>query len=93
MESVLLAIGGGIAGLVVAMGAARLLLSLAFSVSTFLPISTRPSPLVLAFAFGVAVITVPWWLKLVRDLGAVDRRIFELVDAQLVEFSGLPATA
>jgi predicted permease len=39
------------------MGAARLLLSLAFSVSTFLPITTRPSPLVLAFAFGVAVIT------------------------------------
>src|SRR5258705_206603 len=57
VESILLAIGGGIAGLVVAMGAARLLLSLAFSVSTFLPISTRPSPLVLAFAFGVAVIT------------------------------------
>ena len=57
VESVLLAIGGGIAGLVVAMGAARLLLSLAFSVSTFLPISTRPSPLVLAFAFGVALVT------------------------------------
>src|SRR6266516_3146474 len=57
VESILLAIGGGIAGLVVAMAAARLLLSLAFSVSTFLPISTRASPLVLAFAFGVAVIT------------------------------------
>ena len=52
VESILLAIAGGIAGLVVAMGAARLLLSLAFSGSTFLPISTRPSPLVLAFAFG-----------------------------------------
>src|SRR5438128_2213767 len=33
--SLLVAIGGGIAGLAVAMGAARLLLSLAFSVSTF----------------------------------------------------------
>ena len=54
VESILLAIGGGIAGLVVAMAAARLLLSLAFSVSSFLPISTRPSPLVLAFAFGLA---------------------------------------
>ena len=55
------------------MGAARLLLSLAFSVSTFLPISTRPSPLVLAFAFGVAVITgvlfgaVPAWLATRTD--------------------------
>jgi len=73
VESILLAIGGGIAGLVVAMGAARLLLSLAFSVSTFLPISTRPSPLVLAFAFGLAVITgvlfgaVPAWLATRTD--------------------------
>jgi predicted permease len=73
VESILLAIGGGIAGLVVAIGAARLLLSLAFSVSTFLPISTRPSPLVLAFAFGLAVITgvifgaVPAWLATRTD--------------------------
>ena len=73
VESILLAIGGGIVGLVVAMGAARLLLSLAFSVSTFLPISTRPSPLVLAFAFGVALITgvlfgaVPAWLATRTD--------------------------
>src|SRR5207248_10069901 len=57
VESIPLAIGGGIAGLLVAMGAARLLLSLAFSVSTFLPISTRPSPLALASAFGLAVVT------------------------------------
>src|SRR5437773_2205713 len=73
VESILLAIGGGIAGLVVAMAAARLLLSLAFSVSTFLPISTRPSPLVLAFAFCLAVITgvlfgaVPAWLATRTD--------------------------
>ena len=39
-ESVLLAIGGGIAGLVVAIAAARLLLALAFQSSHFLPIST-----------------------------------------------------
>src|SRR3984893_17345677 len=57
IESILLSIGGGIAGLLVATGAARLLLSLAFSVSTFRPITTWPSPLVLAFAFGVSVIT------------------------------------
>jgi ABC-type antimicrobial peptide transport system permease subunit len=43
-ESVLLAIGGGIAGLAVAMGAARLLLSLAFRNARFLPSAPlRPS--------------------------------------------------
>jgi predicted permease len=57
VESVLLAVAGGIAGLVVAVGAAQLLLTLAFSNSHFLPISTRPSLLVLAFAFGVALLT------------------------------------
>jgi predicted permease len=57
IESVVLAIAGGIAGLFVAMGAARLLLALAFRSSQFLPISTQPSPIVLLFAFGVAVVT------------------------------------
>jgi predicted permease len=57
MESVLLAIGGAVAGLVVAMGASRLLLALAFQSSHFLPISTRPSLIVLAFAFVLALIT------------------------------------
>ncbi len=57
VESVLLAVLGGVAGLIVAMGAARLLLSLAFSSAQFLPISTQPSFLVLAFAFGLALIT------------------------------------
>ncbi len=56
-ESVLLAIAGGIAGLLVAMAAARLLLSLAFHSSHFLPISTTPSLAVLAFAFGLALVT------------------------------------
>jgi ABC-type antimicrobial peptide transport system, permease component len=46
VESILLSLAGGIAGLLVATATARLLLSLAFSVSTFLPISTLPSPLV-----------------------------------------------
>ncbi|MBI3402212.1 MAG: ABC transporter permease [Acidobacteria bacterium] len=73
VESILLSIAGGIAGLLVATAAARLLLSLAFSVSTFLPISTLPSPLVLAFAFGVSVLTgiifgaVPAWLATRTD--------------------------
>jgi predicted permease len=57
VESVLLAVAGGVAGLAVAMGAARLLLALAFRGSEFLPISTRPSLIVLAFAFGLALLT------------------------------------
>jgi predicted permease len=56
-ESVLLAVGGAIAGLVVAMAAARLLLALAFQSAHFLPISTAPSLLVLGFAFVLALIT------------------------------------
>jgi predicted permease len=57
VEAVLLAIGGAIAGLVVAVLAGRLLLALAFGGSSLIPISTLPSPLVLAFAFGVALLT------------------------------------
>jgi predicted permease len=56
-ESILLAVGGGIAGLIVAVAAARLLLVLAFHGAQFLPISTAPSLLVLAFTFAVALIT------------------------------------
>jgi predicted permease len=73
VESVLLALAGGVAGLLVAMGAARLLLSLAFSDAQFLPISTRPSLLVLAFAFGLALATgiifgaVPAWFATRTD--------------------------
>ncbi len=73
VESVLLAIAGGIAGLVVAMGTARLLLALAFAGTTFLPIDTRPSPLVLAFASGLALLTgilfgaVPAWFATRTD--------------------------
>jgi len=57
VESVLLAIAGGIAGLFVSIGAARLLLALAFAGTTFLPVDTYPSPLVLGFAFGLALLT------------------------------------
>ena len=41
----------------VATAASRLLLSLAFSQTQFLPISTRPSLVVLAFAFALALVT------------------------------------
>jgi len=73
VESVVLAIAGGIAGLLVAAGAARLLLRLAFSSVQFLPISTTPSPLVLAFASALALVTgivfgaAPAWLATRTD--------------------------
>jgi predicted permease len=57
VESVLLGIAGGVVGLLVAMGTARLLLTLAFAGTTFLPIDTRPVPLVLVFASGLALLT------------------------------------
>ena len=56
-ESVLLSLGGGIAGLLVAMAAARLLLSLAFSSAKFLPVSVLPSLTVIGFAFAASVAT------------------------------------
>jgi predicted permease len=72
-ESVLLAIGGALAGLLVATAAARLLLALAFHSSHFLPISTTPSLIVLAFAFGLALVTgiifgaAPAWIATRTD--------------------------
>ena len=56
-ESVLLAIAGGILGLIFAVVAARLLLALAFRSASFLPISAMPSLVVLAFAFALALLT------------------------------------
>lgn len=73
VESVLLAIGGGVAGLFVAYAANKLLISLAFHYATYLPFSTTPSLPVLAFAFGLSVLTgvvfgaVPAWLATRRD--------------------------
>src|SRR5712692_5925449 len=72
-ESILLAIGGGIVGLLVAMAAARLLLTLAFHSAHFLPISAAPSLMVLAFAFGLALLTgiifgaAPAWIATRTD--------------------------
>jgi predicted permease len=72
-ESVLLAIGGGVVGLLVAVAGARLLLSLAFHSSHFLPISPMPSFMVLAFAFLLAFLTgvvfgaVPAWFATRTD--------------------------
>jgi len=72
-ESILLAVGGAIVGLAVAVGAARLLLALAFQSAHFLPISTMPSLIVLAFAFLLALVTgvlfgaAPAWLATRTD--------------------------
>jgi predicted permease len=72
-ESIVLAIGGSIAGLLVASAAARLLLALAFRNAHFLPINVAPSPLVLGFALGMALITgvvfgaAPAWLATRTD--------------------------
>jgi len=72
-ESVLLAIGGGVVGLLVAVAGARLLLTLAFHSAHFLPISPMPSFMVLAFSFALALITgiifgaVPAWFATRTD--------------------------
>src|SRR5208282_5206251 len=72
-ESVLLAIGGCLAGLLVAMGAARLLIALAFHSAHFVPISITPSLVVLAFSFGLALLTgiifgaAPAWIATRTD--------------------------
>jgi predicted permease len=56
-ESVLLSLAGGGVGLVVADGAGRVILALAFHSAHFLPISTAPSVPVLAFAFALSLVT------------------------------------
>ncbi len=72
-ESVLLAIGGCLAGIIVAIGAARLLLALAFQHAHFLPVSVTPSPAVLACALALALLTgivfgaAPAWLATRTD--------------------------
>jgi predicted permease len=73
MESVLLAIGGCVVGLFVAVGAARLLLTLAFHNAHYLPMSVAPSLPVLGFAFALALVTgvifgaAPAWLATRTD--------------------------
>jgi predicted permease len=73
VESVVLAIGGGIVGLAVAVGAEQLLLRLAFHNAKYLPISVVPSWTVLGFAFALALLTgvifgaVPAWLATRTD--------------------------
>src|SRR5215472_17490908 len=78
-ESVVLAIGGCVAGIAVAMGAARLLLMLAFQHAHFLPVSVTPSPAVLGSALALALLTgiifgaAPAWLTTRTDPAEVLR--------------------
>ncbi|MGQ0734329.1 MAG: ABC transporter permease [Acidobacteriota bacterium] len=73
VECGVLAVGGAVAGLVVATASARLLLSLAFAGATTLPIDTTPSPVALAFAVGLSLVTavlfgaVPAWFAARTD--------------------------
>lgn len=72
-ESVMLSILGGLAGLAIAYGGTRMLLALAFPDAVNLPISPSPSPVVLAFAFGLSLLTgilfgmAPAWLAAKTD--------------------------
>ncbi len=72
-EAMLLAAGGGLAGLLVAYGAEKMLAALAFHQATYLPFRTTPSVPVLAFALGVSALTGllfgagPAWLAARRD--------------------------
>jgi macrolide transport system ATP-binding/permease protein len=56
-ESVLLAGLGGLAGIAVAYAGTQMLLALAFTDTTSLPIHANPSPAVLAFACGLSILT------------------------------------
>ena len=66
-EAVTLSVCGGFLGILVAFGGARLMLALAFPQSKASPISATPSWPVLAFAFGLSLLTgiifgvVPAW--------------------------------
>jgi predicted permease len=73
VESVLLAMAGGVAGLLVAYAAEKTIVALAFHEATYLPFSTTPSAPVLVFAFGLSLLTgvifgaAPAWLATRRD--------------------------
>ncbi len=56
-ESLLLAGLGGIAGLAIAFAGTKMLLALAFPDAAGLPIHASPSPQVIAFAFGLSLLT------------------------------------
>jgi predicted permease len=68
-ESVLLAVTGGVIGIAIAYGGARMTLTLAFPEAPQTPIQASPSPVVLGFAFLLSLATgvifgiVPAWIS------------------------------
>ena len=69
VESVILAVAGGVIGMAIAYLGARTILNIAFPDATQLPIQASPSPVVLGFTFLLALITgivfgmVPAWIS------------------------------
>jgi len=69
IESVVLAVAGGLAGIGIAYVGARMILTLAFPEAKQMPIVATPSPIVLGFAFLLSLITgvifgiVPAWIS------------------------------
>jgi predicted permease len=72
-ESLVLSLIGGLAGLIVAWGGARLLLAIAFRGSRYVPVDAAPSIPVVAFALVVSILTgvifgvVPAWFASRQD--------------------------
>ncbi len=56
-ESVVLAVLGGVAGIVIAFAGVKVIVALAFHSAHFVPIDATPSFAVLGFAFGMSLIT------------------------------------
>ena len=73
IDSLLLSLLGGAAGLALAFSATRLIVMLAFRGARYVPISTTPSLPVLAFAFALSVLTgllfgiAPAWMETRTD--------------------------
>jgi len=71
-ESIVLAVMGGMAGIAIAFAGTRMILTLAFG-SQYVPIQANPSLPVLAFAFGVSLLTgilfgiAPAWMTAKTD--------------------------
>ena len=57
VEGVMLAVAGGLAGILVANVGTRMLIAIAFPGGVYVPVDATPSATVLWFAFGVALLT------------------------------------